>query len=69
MKTNIISIFSKENFYTFLLLKRKLTMNLKNYYLIAVWIFKLTLIINDNLFDCSKNYLKKVAVNIILHLF
>ena len=28
--------FSKENFYTFLLLKRKLTMNFKNYYLIAV---------------------------------
>jgi len=39
-----MSFFSKENFYTFLLLKRKLTMNLKNYYLIAVWIFKQTLI-------------------------
>jgi len=51
MKTNImkilrdflLSFFSKENFYTFLLLKRKITMNLKNYCLIAVWIFKQSL--------------------------
>jgi len=31
----LLSFFSKENFYTFLLLKRKLTLNLKNYYLIC----------------------------------
>jgi hypothetical protein len=32
----LLSFFSTENFYTFLLLRRKLPMNLKNYYLIAV---------------------------------